>query len=126
MNYAGQVGSKVTMTCYGSNVDISDIVWMYYPQTTSGSSITIWSNNALTTGSSNRYFVSSYYTTSNNNYSSTSGIPMNTQLTTSLTIYPADASDSGIYVCSCNTLKSTCSSTTVARMSLSVCNNYLL
>ena len=110
------------MTCSGTNIDINDIVWMFY-STTSSTPLTIWSNNALTTGSSNRYMVYSYFNAGNNFTTTVLGIPITSSLTSTLYIYPAVASDSGTYVCSCNTYKSTCSSTTVAKVALSVCKN---
>ena len=110
------------MTCSGTNIDIHDIVWMFYSRTSS-TPLTIWSNNSLTTGSSNRYDVNTYYNAGINYTSTVSGIPNRSILTTTLHIYRAVASDSGTYVCSCNNMKPTCSSTTVAKVALSVCKN---
>lgn len=96
--YQALVGSTVTFKCIGvGNVDVSDIVWLYYPSGNSTFTEVIYSDESYTNNSEFKYSVQSFNDTPG-------------YLLTTLKIRNVQLNDASYtYRCACNVYKA-CSS----------------
>jgi len=99
-NQTATVGTSYIIKCSGTNLAISDIVWLYYPVGNSSFTNIIYSDAAYTPGSDLRYEVKSIPTSANT-------------IITNLMIKSVTLADAGfVYQCACNVYKEACTSDT--------------